>query len=611
VTVTAAGVNGVAFSPDGRHLASAGDDGTVKIWELENDEDALALKGRGAAVTAIAWSPNDLVFAAAYSDGNVQLWDAATGHKVHLHQIHKKRVNCLVFDTDGERLASGDFGGMVKVWDAATGQEVFPPLQHTSSVDRIAFSSDGQWLATAGVDKTRRERTVTLWSAKTGKKIHNYPIGHAADGFLRVVFSPDGRYLASLSDTQGFKIWESSSGREMGTVEHGGVKTQSATLRPDLERLAVGEKNGTIRVWSLATGEEIRALEGHVGPVNGLAFDPSGERLASAGADGSVKLWEMTTGEEVLSLCGHTMSGYWPTGSSDVPAQVSGVAFSWDGWCLVSGDAVGMVKVWDATPKESEAWEKREAAKWLQRFVPASSRAAVLECLHQDALPGESLRRHARALAEGSYWASLEKRAALKLVQRLFDQPLLRPDVLERIQGDTTLSEAVRGQALALARQYPENAERLREASWLVVCQPNAEPAQYRLALRQAEAACGLTTVQAHYLSTLGAAQYRTGQYPAALETLKRAEPINTARFQTTLPSDLAFLAMTSHQVGQRKEAQAYLARMQEQMKLDRWAKSQWPGIERIRDLVHEAETLLREGAEKSDRASTSVPARN
>ena len=114
--------------------------------------------------------------------------------------------------------------------------------------------------------------------------------------------------------------------------------------------------------------------------------------------------------------------------------------------------------------------------------------------------------------------------------------------------------------------------EKLNNASWEVVRQPRAAPEQYRRALRGAEVACQLKPGNGFYLNTLGVAQYRAGCYREALATLTQAEPLNAKQFQGPIPSDLAFKAMAQHQLGQRDQAAATLARLRERMKAPRWA---------------------------------------
>jgi tetratricopeptide (TPR) repeat protein len=194
------------------------------------------------------------------------------------------------------------------------------------------------------------------------------------------------------------------------------------------------------------------------------------------------------------------------------------------------------------------------------------------------------------------YGLSLVAHEAERQVHVLYAQPLLRPEVLEHLRADPTLSGPVRQQALALAESVPENARRLDEASRTVVRQPGAAPALYRLALRQAEAACRLIAEGSDLLTTLGMAQYRVGQYREAVATLTRADRINSVGPDGPVPADLAFLALAQHLLGQPEQARAVLGRLQATIKGPEWASN-----EEARDALREAEAIERDLAFPAD----------
>jgi hypothetical protein len=172
-------------------------------------------------------------------------------------------------------------------------------------------------------------------------------------------------------------------------------------------------------------------------------------------------------------------------------------------------------------------------------------------------------------------------------VHALFAQPLLRPEVLERLRANPGLPEPVRQQALALAEIVPEHPGRLDQASRAVVRQPGAAPAAYRLALRQTAAACRLIPRAGDLLTTLGMAQYRVGQYREAADTLAEADRINSAGPNGPIPANLAFLALAQHRLGQPNQARATLGRLRATMKSPDWASN-----DEARDVVREAEAI-------------------
>jgi WD40 repeat protein len=335
----AGGVYSVAFSPDGRRLATASDDGTVKVWDSQTGQDTLTLKGHGGAVWSVAFSPDGKRLASGSEDSTVKVWDAQMGQPRLTLKGHAFAVQSVVFSPDGKRLASGSgvffhgrTAGELKLWDAATGQET-RTLEGSDWVTSVAFSPDSKRLASAS-----DHATVKVWEAATGQETitltaHTHVV-------TSVVFSPDGKRLASSSGDRTVKVWDAAVGQEARALTgHAGGVT-SVAFSPNGKRLASGSADGTVKVWNSATSQETRTLKAHASWVRSVAFSPDGKRLASAEDDGTVRVWDAAGGKELLTLKGHTVG-------------VTSVAFSPDGKCIVSGGVdrsgkLGEVKVWDA-----------------------------------------------------------------------------------------------------------------------------------------------------------------------------------------------------------------------------------------------------------------------
>jgi WD40 repeat protein len=324
-------VRGVCFSPDGRRLATASYDTTVKVWDAQTGQEALTLKGHTAGVADVAFSPDGRRLASADGDGMVRVRDAQTGQDaLILKEPTGRAVTRMAFSPDGRRLATVSYGGMVRLWDAQTGQETLS-LKADGPSWGVAFSPDGRRLAS-----TSGDLTVRVWDAQTGHETLTLK-GHTGE-VLGVAFSPDGRLLASASIGYGHhgevKVWDVQTGQRAFTLEGHTQDVTSVAFSPDGTRLASADWDGTVKVWDAQTGQDALTLQGHT-RGGCVAFGPGGRRLASAGGDGWVQVWDVQTGQQALTLKGHTDS-------------VTGVAFSPDGTRLASASQDKTVKVWDA-----------------------------------------------------------------------------------------------------------------------------------------------------------------------------------------------------------------------------------------------------------------------
>jgi eukaryotic-like serine/threonine-protein kinase len=363
----------VTFSPDGKRMASASWDRTIKVWDAASGAETLSLKGHAGAVRSVAWSPDGGRLASASRDQTVKVWDASSGQELLTLTGHAKPVMCVAFSPDGMQLvsSSGEAGkpGEVKLWDAATGQEthtfkeekggvssvVFSrdgkrlastrELQitirnvagreelltltgHSRGVTSLAFSPDGQRLASASLDQQ-----IRVWDTNIGREVLTLR-GHTGP-VTAVVFSADGKRLVSASFDQTVRLWDAADGQELLMFKGHTGPIKSVAISADGERLASGGEDRTVKVWDARTEQESHAFKGHIGAVASVAISADGRRLASAGADKTVKVWEGDSGQELLTLNGHT-------------AAVNGVAFSADGQRLASASGDKTVKIWDA-----------------------------------------------------------------------------------------------------------------------------------------------------------------------------------------------------------------------------------------------------------------------
>ncbi len=322
-------VTSIAFSPDGRRLATGTVDGAVMVWDTETGRESRSFKGRTSAVISLAFSSDGSRLTSVCSDWTAKAWDVTTDQET-LTLEASQTIGCLAFDMNNAHLAYASADLRYKLWDLETGHEVRTLKGHTGRVSSVVFSPDRRWLALALLDNTVRVWNVTEWRESLILKGHTNNVSIVA-------FSPDGRRLASASGDKTVKVWDAATGQETRTVNprRDMYVPLSLAFSPDGTRLAASGSTGTLEVWDAATGREIFTVTGHKGAAGSVAFSPGGQHLATASWDRTVKVWDAATGDEIRTLNGHTH-------------PVTCVAFSLDGRRLASGSRNGEVKVWDA-----------------------------------------------------------------------------------------------------------------------------------------------------------------------------------------------------------------------------------------------------------------------
>ena len=293
-------LSSAAFSPDGVHIASCGHDETVRIWNISTGEELLRLHSDTQGGThCLTFSPDGRRLAAGGIDRQIRIWEVKSGELVASLKGHAAIVNGLTFSTHGDRLVSGSMDGTIKVWKDLMTSGIDSVDGNQRSVKSVAFSPDGTKVISAGSDKT-----VMVWDGQTGEELLRLE-GHLK-GVNSVAYSPDGLRIASGSDDRTVRLWDANLGDHLATLNGHTGSVLSVCFSPTSDQLASASVDHTVRIWNTNSSRQIFTLRGHDDFVHDVKFIPGGEQVVSASSDKTVKFWDIRSGKGTRSLLGHS-----------------------------------------------------------------------------------------------------------------------------------------------------------------------------------------------------------------------------------------------------------------------------------------------------------------
>jgi WD40 repeat protein/serine/threonine protein kinase len=345
----------VAYSPDGSRVASSagwgsqiekwagqGSAGTSRLWEASTGKEIAVLANWQGSIRPAAFSPDGKRVAVG-SQEFVHLCDAVTGRRLAVLGPHAQSVERLAYSPDGKRIASATQTNDIHLWDGESGNAVAVLRGHTAGITSVLFSPDGRRVVSGS---QYPDNTARLWDAATGRLL--FPLAGHKNEINTVAFSPDGKQVVTSSSDQTARLWDARTGDLLAVLSGHTDRVRFALFSPDGTRVVTASDDATLRLWDAQTGELISVLRGHGDAFNcPPVFTPDGSRLVSGSADGEVRVWDMGLVERNGILKGHE-------------SYVYDVAFNPDGEQVASAAWDGTALLWDATTGRQTGLLKHE-----------------------------------------------------------------------------------------------------------------------------------------------------------------------------------------------------------------------------------------------------------
>jgi WD40 repeat protein len=348
----------VAFSPDGRRVATAAKGGAVQLWDALTGRPQGAPMPQAGRIESLVFRPGgDLLAVTTIGETAMQLFESATG-RPHGNAVPRAAESPIAFSPDGRWLAVVAADDVtIQLWDLASGMQCEKSffLSEYGSVRSLAFSPDGKLLAAgASGNRGKMDPSVTLWDVASGRRfleplVHK-PLSRIAEyeNIKSLAFSPEGRQLATASFDRAVRLWDTATGHLVGEPLPHSEQVHAVAFSPDGRLFASGSFDGTVKLWAADTGRPLGPPLRHPGPVLDVRFHPRDSTvLATRSFGNSAWLWDVTRGQPRGLALQHQ-------------APIGGIAFSPDGRYLATASADQTARIWDLSAGEAEVLASRQ-----------------------------------------------------------------------------------------------------------------------------------------------------------------------------------------------------------------------------------------------------------
>ena len=360
------------FSPDGQRLATAGADGTIRLWNLSGQQLAQFI-AHPPGVKAVTFSPKAERLVTVGADGSLRLWDLSGKPRAQF-KSHPGKINSIRFSPDGQRLATAGADGTIRLWNLS-GQQLVQFIAHPTGVNSLSFNPKGQQLITVGADGM-----IRLWSL-SGQPLAAWPANADKSVSLNSVsFNPHGQQLATVGEDGMIRLWN-LSGQPLNQWKGSQAPLYSISFSPNGQRLVTVGEDSSARIWDLS-GQLLAELKGHEGLINSVSFSPNGQQLVTTGADGTIRLWDLSNQQGHQWRTNHRIT--WS------------VSFSPDGKRLVTAGRDGTARLWSLFGQQLAQFQGHPGGVNSAVFSPDGQRLATAGqdgTVHLWNLAGQQLRK--------------------------------------------------------------------------------------------------------------------------------------------------------------------------------------------------------------------------